>query len=460
MESVQPDPYTRKQGAVKEPPSTVLGRVRYLGPGIIVSGSIVGSGEIILTSSLGAAAGFVMLWWVLMSCWIKSLIQAELARYTIVTGDTYLRALNRLPGKIWGPIRKVSWPIWLSLIAIVPGTMALGGIIGGASQALSLLIGDEPSNTITFVIALATIAILNFGGYKGFEKVLLALVVMFTATTLFCVIMMQSTPYQVSWEDISTGFTFDFPVEYIGLALAVYGYTGVNSAETSAYTYWCIEKGYPSFIGPMNAEKDDNAAWITRAKGWIKVLHMDVWLTLVILTCATLPFYFLGAGVLNALGAKPSGLETISVLSDMFTQTLGPWALWVFGTGAFFILFSTTLSAIGAAARFIPDYLIELGLLERENLQARKQFIRAYITLMPLLSFIIYVNFQNPVALITIGGLIAALMLPIQSGGTLWLQRKIMDQRVAPKPVVRGLMWMIFAFQLVMAFFVIRFVVL
>ena len=35
------------------------------GSGLIVSASIVGSGEIILTASLGAAVGFGMLWWVL-----------------------------------------------------------------------------------------------------------------------------------------------------------------------------------------------------------------------------------------------------------------------------------------------------------------------------------------------------------------------------------------------------------
>lgn len=450
------DPYTIKPGGALAPPRTFLSRARYLGPSVIVSGSIVGSGEIILTSSLGAAAGFVLLWWVLMSCWIKSLIQAELARYTIVTGDTYLRALNRLPGKLWGPKGKVAWPIWLGLIAFIPGVLGLGGIMGGAGQALSLLAPGLDSTWATFFIAATTVAILNLGGYQRFEKVLLGLVIGFTVTTLVCAINMQFTEFRVSWSDIRTGLTFDLPLEYLGLALAVYGYTGVNSGETAAYTYWCIEKGYPTFIGPRAASEE----WLTRAKGWIKVLHMDVWLTLIILTCATLPFYLLGAGVLNALGETPSGLETISILSDMFTRTLGDWAFWVFGVGAFFILFSTTLSAIGAGGRFIPDYLIELGFFRRENLKARQAWIRGYTSVMPIIGFVIYVSYQNPVALVTIGGLIAAMMLPIQSGGTLWLQRKHMDERVAPHPLIRGLIWMIFLFQLIMASLVIRFVVL
>ena len=459
-DEITKDPYTIRAGGSLEPPTKLLGRIRYLGPSIIVSGSIVGSGEIILTSSLGAAAGFVLLWWVLMSCWIKSLIQAELARYIIVSGDTYLRAINRFPGKLWGPRGKVGWPIWLGLIAFIPGVMGLGGIIGGAGQALALFLSlfmpEVSSVWGAFIVAMLAVVILNLGGYQRLEKTLLVLVVGFTATTLVCAITMQFTEFAISWSDVRSGFTFDLPIEYMALALAVYGYTGVNSGETAAYTYWCIEKGYPTYIG----SESDSGDWLGRAKGWIRVLQMDVWLTLIILTFATLPFYFLGAGVLHIMGETPSGTETISVLSAMFTQTLGTWALWVFGVGAFFILFSTTLSAIGAGGRFIPDYLIELGFFSRQNLKARQAWIRGYISVMPMLGFALYMGYQNPVVLVTIGGLVAAMMLPIQSGGTLWLQRNHMDQRLAPHPLVRGLIWIIFLFQLGMAGLVVRYVVL
>ena len=54
------DPYTISDGGTKEPPKTWFGRLRSLGPGVVVSGSIVGSGEILLTAGLGAAVGFSM----------------------------------------------------------------------------------------------------------------------------------------------------------------------------------------------------------------------------------------------------------------------------------------------------------------------------------------------------------------------------------------------------------------
>ena len=88
------DRYTQPNNSTEDPPSNWSSTIRYLGPSVIISATIVGSGEIILTASLGAAVGFSMLWWVLFSCWSKSILQAELARYVILTGDTYLRAIQ------------------------------------------------------------------------------------------------------------------------------------------------------------------------------------------------------------------------------------------------------------------------------------------------------------------------------------------------------------------------------
>lgn len=45
--------------------------LRYLGPGLIISASIVGSGELIATTALGAEARFALLWLVIMSTTVK-----------------------------------------------------------------------------------------------------------------------------------------------------------------------------------------------------------------------------------------------------------------------------------------------------------------------------------------------------------------------------------------------------
>lgn len=453
------DPYTVRHGESHAPPTSLRGRLKYLGPSLIVTGAVIGSGELVLTTSLGAVAGWALLWWILLSCWCKSLVQAEMARYTIVSGDTYLRAMNRVPGRIW----TLSWPIWLFLLAYVPGTMGMGGIIGGAGQSLSFLLSlaniTVSGIVCTGLIAVSCSLLLSLGSYQRLERTMLALVIAFTFATLVCSIAMQFTEFRASPAEILGGMTPDWAlfVSFAALALAAYGYTGTTSGDISSYTYWCIEKGYPSYVG---ADRDD-PNWEAHGRGWMKVLHTDVWLALIIVTCATIPYYVLGAGVLNKMGLTPEGNdETIGALSNIFTQTLGPWAVWIFSIGAFFILFSTVLSGVAAGGRFIPDYLIEMQLLDRSKLNVRKAITRWYVAGLPIVAFLIYLFIPNFVVLIMIGGLTSALFLPLQCGATIWLQATKMDQRIRPSKTTQIALWAIFCFELLMAIFVIWFVVL
>ena len=50
-----PDPYTRRPEDAREPPQGFAPTLKFLGPSLILAGSVVGSGEIILTTTLGAA---------------------------------------------------------------------------------------------------------------------------------------------------------------------------------------------------------------------------------------------------------------------------------------------------------------------------------------------------------------------------------------------------------------------
>ncbi|MCL5281906.1 MAG: hypothetical protein M1376_18585 [Planctomycetes bacterium] len=61
---------------------------------MIIAGSIVGSGELILTTKTGAEAGFWLLWLITIGCVIKVSTQIEFARHTITWGNTPLQALN------------------------------------------------------------------------------------------------------------------------------------------------------------------------------------------------------------------------------------------------------------------------------------------------------------------------------------------------------------------------------
>ena len=102
---------------VRKPPRTLGATLLRLGPGMIVAGSIVGSGELIATTKAGAEAGFWLLWLIIVGCVIKVSTQIEFGRYTITWSQTPLDALNRVPG----PRLKVNWLLWYITVPKIVG---------------------------------------------------------------------------------------------------------------------------------------------------------------------------------------------------------------------------------------------------------------------------------------------------------------------------------------------------
>ena len=120
---------------IQAPPTTIPGILKKLGPGLIIAGSIVGSGELIATTSTGAQAGFALLWLIIIGCVIKVFVQVELGRFTIVTGTTTMRGLNMVPGPRLG---QSNWILVLWFVMFIAILGQLGGIVGGVGQALSI----------------------------------------------------------------------------------------------------------------------------------------------------------------------------------------------------------------------------------------------------------------------------------------------------------------------------------
>ena len=590
---------TNPMQTIPDPPVGFWETTKFLGPSFILVGSVVGSGEIILTTTLGATVGFVMLWWMLISCWGKTIIQAELGRYTVSSGETALTALNRLPGKLPGPRHKISWFIWLWLLTMIPGHLGGGGIYGGTGQAINMMLPILASKWWTIIVAATASIIVISGTYKFLEKLLTFMVITFTFITLCCAVSLQFTEFAITWLDVKAGLRFQFPAFAVAAALAAYGGTGVNAGESMAYTYWCAEKGYAKFVGKTKESGD----WQSRARGWIGVMQIDVILTLVVLTFATIPFYMLGAGVLNRnkllsleptfqnelekssiprfsvelLSVKdlnqnnslpnqlrqnladqglqlsndakilideknkkwkivdganqetylvrkkkrklsiydstsaslrqrferqelplsvsaivtietedrrwkiintdtqgneqkyiirkengllniykmPNGIETISTLSEMYTQTLGNWAKWLFMFGAFFVLFSTIVSGLGGGTRMFVDGMTVLGVVNPTDRKTQRKIFRIWAAVSPTIMSACYFFVENPVWMLTVSGVIGAMMMPIVAGSTIYLRYLHLDRRITPTWKSDLLLWVCFLVMVVLAAYII-----
>ena len=226
---------------------------------MVLAASIVGSGELIATTTLGAQVGFAALWIILVSCAIKPVVQGELGRYTIATGHTGLEGFNRVPGPRLG----VSWLVWAWAITVLLTMLQVGGMYGGVAQVLNLLVPAVPVNAWVAVCLVITISVLAGGGYTRIEKLALVKVGFFSLLTVCAAAVLFLRPGAISAADLAGGLSFHLPAAGLATAIAVFGITGVGATELVQYPYWCVEKGYAKCVGP----RDGTPAWAARARG-------------------------------------------------------------------------------------------------------------------------------------------------------------------------------------------------
>src|ERR671916_1364475 len=423
------DAYHLTPEGIKEPPEGWGPSLRYFGPGLILSASIVGSGELIATTTLGAQAGFAILWMVIFSTLVKVAVQIELARWTISTGEPALTGYNRVPPRVG----RIGWVNALWTLVALSKILQIGGIVGGVAVAFSVLmpLGGDPlgfTSTLiwTIIVVVVSIVLLYSNRYGLIERGAVSLVVIFSVLTVIIALGLLWTPFAYDAGDILGGLTFAIPAGALGAAIAMFGITGVGADEITFYTYWCVEKGYARWAGP----NDGSEEWARRANGWIKVMYKDAAVSWVIYTFGTLAFYLMGAAVLHPQGLAPQGNTMITTLSRMYTDTLGEWASILFLVGAIAVLGSTLWAAIPSWSRMYTNLLATLGVLDWQDPVARLKWIRIFTVALPLLWAVIYLTIQSPVIMVQIAGVMTGIFLVGVVWAVYWLRRNETDPRL------------------------------
>ena len=174
------------------------------------------------------------------------------------------------------------------------------------------------------------------------------------------------------------------------------------------YPYWCLEKGYARNVGPH----EDSPTWRERALGWVRMMHIDAWVSFFIYTTATIAFYLLGAAVLHAKGLVVENNEMIATLSHMYRETFGQWSYWLFLLGAFAVLYSTVFGATASNARLMADALSLFKVIRYQDAAHRTRWIKISCVILPTAFTSVYLLVGEPVSLVFVGALAQGLMLP------------------------------------------------
>lgn len=423
------DRYRLDPAHVKEPPTGWFASARFFGPGLIVSASVVGAGELITTTALGARAGFILLWLVFFSTLVKVAVQVQMARYSIVTGEGGMEGYAKVPPRIGGK----GWPFWAWAVMALAKLIQTGGLIGGMAAVLSILmpvLGEPLSvGSLTLwaiVVTVVAIVTLYSNNYALIEKVAILLTMTFVVVTVMVVLSLPATQYAYGASDLATGLSFQLPLAVVGIALAMFGLTGVGSEEITAYTYWVLEKGYAQWSGPNDGSED----YIRRASGWIAVMQKDAIVSWFIYTISTAAFFILGAAVLNPQGLAPEGNDMIMVLSETFASVMGEPGRIIFLIGALAALGSTIWAAVPSWSRSWANALAILGVFDWADPKRREGWMRFFIVALPLLWLATYLWISSPLIMIQIGGIAGGAFLAAVAVSALYLTRKYVDPRL------------------------------
>jgi Mn2+/Fe2+ NRAMP family transporter len=268
-----PDKSAGAVSTFENPPRTIPGILSRLGPGLIIAGSIVGSGELIATTKTGAESGFWLLWLIIIGCVIKVFVQVELGRDAVCRGKTTMDALAEVPGpSIPG---RGNWLVWYWFAMWIAMTAQLGSIAGGVGQSMAMSmplseggkaynqfmdekaqlaidlavakrarksaktdearheaeenvttienelqqkIDDQPSKLHpdelywTALLAVATSIILVLGRYSLIQNVTTTMVAIFTLATVATVFMLQRTfTWKITPGEVLDGLRFQLP---------------------------------------------------------------------------------------------------------------------------------------------------------------------------------------------------------------------------------------------------------
>ena len=246
-----PDPGTLPAwhvGQLPDPPQFSVRRaLRMIGPGVILVGAAIGSGEWLLGPALTAKYAGTLLWLATVSVFLQACLNQEVSRYTLATGEPIFTAYMRCwPSSRWHS----SWYLGLDASMLWPGlvTNAATAVAAGilSVQQDAHVIPTEADSFLVrgcaYAIFAVCVLLVLFGGkvYTMLQVVITFMVVWILGYLLFVDVWMTSWH---SWELVLRGFVnFGyFPSgEVLDWALiagfaAYAGTGGLGNAATSNY---------------------------------------------------------------------------------------------------------------------------------------------------------------------------------------------------------------------------------
>ena len=464
------DPWRRAD--LPEPPTpTGLGWLGVVGPGVIVLGASIGSGEFLLGPAVFVRHGLSLLWITAAAVFLQTIFNTEVMRYTLATGEPMFTGFMRTrpSSTAWAWVYVVlyflqfGWPAFAATAA--------GAIFFLGAQRLPVA-GD--ANVIYYIgvgTFLACAAVLTVG--RRIERTLEILNWVLVVCILggFLVLTLLFVPAR-SWLagavalggfDLGEG-RFDFLPAGADFFLlgALVAYSGAGGVINIALANWARDRGYgmgeragyiPGAIGGAKVHLahtgfvfDPDAEQMRRWHGWWRIVRADQW--------GVFAAGALVGMVLPALlyvrflprGTDIQGLGISAALASSVGATAGPLLAGAIAFLGAWILFKTQLDNLEGMVRAITDILWTGSPRVRAWRGGDVRAVYYSVLTAIVLWGLVALRMAQPIVLLKLSANVAGVVFIIASLHLLYVNTRLLPAHVRPPAWRRALLVVIAMF--------------
>ncbi len=302
-----------------------------LGPGLIWAMVAIGQTHVILATYSGARFGFSLLWVILLAHILTYPVFEYGPRYAVATGKSLIDAYTGIPR-----LRKFMIFFFGFLLLTVPFLIVASLL----SVTASVLYAAWPKIAFEYwcaIITVATGALVLAGRYKSLEVLCIAMSGVLLIATVAAFFLKLPPP-----TDLVSGAVI--PVIPAGSAVTLVALLRMptDSATSIMHSVWAVKK------------RDE---WI-RGEGLqagLKRSLLDLRIGFVFSLIIAVIFTSLGAVVLHPRGVDLEGVDLAFKLSQIYTETVGPWTFPLFVGVAFIAVWGSYYTNADGVPRMVEQ---------------------------------------------------------------------------------------------------------
>jgi Mn2+/Fe2+ NRAMP family transporter len=408
---------------IKKPPKG-LAILALIGPGLVWCSEMIGSGEVILTTRVGAILGTGVMWAIIIGIFLKYVIGLAGARYTVCTGEGMIDMFDRIPGPR-------HWVVWIVLVVqLISAAIAIGSIATAAGFFVHHLL-PVSAQLAGWIVALFALFVAWSGRFN-----ILRMIMSFFVLIIILGVLYVAGKVMPDLAALLNAFTFKIPqvpgwaIEKTGISdnpwreiLPLMGWAAGGFASQVWYSYWVIGAGYgvnQAGVYGVPANTDNlrqlNSDEAQKLKGWCRVIDVDATTAMTITTVVTLSFLVAGAGILGPNQLAPEGAEVVVSLSTIFSSQWGAVGGILFTLTGAVALIGTLLAQLAGWPRLLADsFRICLPAFQK-RFEWRKQYRLFLIFFFVTNIVIVFTLGFRPVFLVKVGAVLDGLLLtPFQA---------------------------------------------